>query len=290
MRQFVLPEDWPGSGDCRVEGGQARYLLRVLRLAVGDSFAGLDPAGQRRDCRVLEVGKDSLVLAVSPPLEGPGPLALEDTHGSRNRSRLQPKQDARIGEAGPAEPGLGLGRIPIPRIVLIQALAKGPAMDLVVRQAAEAGVARIIPFAARRSVPRAEEGGGRRERWERIVREGLQQSGSGVATKVEDIARAEDLETVLGPQWPGQVRLLLHEAPLAQTGLHGYLADAPEEIVLSVGPEGGFGPDEIGIFEAAGFRPLLLPGAILRAETAALFAVASVEIILSERSSWIPSK
>lgn len=282
MRQFILPGDWPGSGDCRVEGGQARYLLRVLRLAVGDSFAGLDPAGQRRDCRVLELGKDCLVLEVSPPLEGPGPLALEDTHGSRNRSRRQPKQEA--------EPGPGLGRIPIPRIVLIQALAKGPAMDLVVRQAAEAGVARIIPFAARRSVLRAEEGGGRRERWERIVREGLQQSGSGIATRVEDLARAEDLETVLGPQRPGQVRLLLHEAPLAQTGLHGYLAGAPEEIVLSVGPEGGFGPDEIGIFEAAGFRPLLLPGAILRAETAALFAVASVEIILSERSSWIPSK
>lgn len=283
MRQFILPEDWAGSGDCRVEGGQARYLLRVLRLAVGDSFAGLDLAGQRRDCRVLTIAKDSLVLAVSAPLEGPPP-SLEDTHGSRSKPR-----HADPSPAPAPDSRAGLGRLPIPRIVLIQALAKGPAMDLIVRQAAEAGVARLIPLSARRSVVKANEGRGRHERWERIVREGLQQSGSGIATRLEDVIRPEEVEGLLGPERPGQARLLLHEAPLAKTDLHGYLAGAPEEIVLCVGPEGGFGPDEIAIFEAAGFRPLLLPGAILRAETAALFAVASVEIVLSERSSWIPS-
>jgi 16S rRNA (uracil1498-N3)-methyltransferase len=281
MRQFVLPESWPGQGNCLIGEGQARYLLRVLRLAPGDSFAGLDGEGRRRECRVLETGKDRLLLSVSDPLPGNEDEVLEDARGSRGRT----------GRAS-ARPELALDgarRFPVPRIVLVQALAKGPAMDLVVRQAAEAGVTRIIPVEARRSVVKAEEGRGRQDRWERILREGLQQSGSAMATRIDDPTGLAGLGSALGPQGPGQVRLLLHEAPLAQTRLHEYLAGAPEEIVLCVGPEGGFDPDEVGILEAAGFRPLLLPGAILRTETAALFAVASVEIILSERSSWIPS-
>jgi 16S rRNA (uracil1498-N3)-methyltransferase len=172
-------------------------------------------------------------------------------------------------------------------------------MDLVVRQAAEAGVARLIPLAARRSVLRSPgkgpggadgEEGGRSERWARILREALQQSGSAIPTRIEEAVRPADLAQKLGPPPPGgRLCLLLHETPLAQTSLHEYLGSAPEEIVLCVGPEGGFSPDEVDLFLAAGFRPLLLPGAILRTETAALFAVASVEIILSERPSWIPS-
>jgi len=165
-------------------------------------------------------------------------------------------------------------------------------MDLVLRQAAEAGVARVIPFAAERSVVRpsgAAEGSKRRERGERIVREALQQSGSPIATQVEDFAALADLPARLGPARPESRRLILHETPLAETGLHEYLCGALEEILLCVGPEGGFTDAEIEAFAAWGFAPLRLPGAVLRTETAALYAVAAVEIILAERSSWIPS-
>jgi 16S rRNA (uracil1498-N3)-methyltransferase len=70
--------------------------------------------------------------------------------------------------------------------------------------------------------------------------------------------------------------------------MHGYLNQEPEALALCVGPEGGFSPDEVGFLVAAGFKPLHFAGAILRAETAALYAVAAAQIILSERSSWIP--
>jgi 16S rRNA (uracil1498-N3)-methyltransferase len=109
-----------------------------------------------------------------------------------------------------------------------------------------------------------------------------------VATTIDEVSDLSDLPARLGPQRPNRLMLLLHEAPLAKTALHEYLNGTPEEIILCVGPEGGFAPDEVDALMAAGFKPLLLPGAVLRAETAALFAVASVEIILSERSSWIP--
>ena len=327
MRQFVLPSSWTGEGPCRIEGGEARYLLRVLRLVPGDSFPGLDSGGRRCVCTVLAAGEGWLELAVSASLEGAAEAALPDARGSRGsrgkaRAASGPMAagaaptdvtagadsmaavNAGAGQAAAGQSGAGQaaaagaapagspGRRAIPRIILVQSMAKGPAMDLVIRQAAEAGVARIIPLEARRSVARAEEGRGasRQGRWERILREGLQQSGSPVATAIEEPVGLRGLLARLGPEPEGgRLALVLHEAPLAQKGLHGYLGNAPAEIVLCVGPEGGFAPDEVDFLLGAGFRPLLLPGAILRTETAALFAVAAVEIILSERSSWTPS-
>ena len=76
MRQFVLPSSWTGEGPCRIEGGEARYLLRVLRLVPGDSFPGLDADGGRRSCRVLAAGEGWLELAVSEA--APGAEALAD--------------------------------------------------------------------------------------------------------------------------------------------------------------------------------------------------------------------
>ena len=308
MRQFVLPSSWTGEGPCRIEGGEARYLLRVLRLVPGDSFPGLAADGGRRSCRVLAAGEGWLELAVSEAAPGADAAALPDARGSRGKIKAASSPatsgPAAEGAVPAAEPGAAEaatagpapadspGRRAVPRIILVQSMAKGPAMDLVIRQAAEAGVARVIPLEARRSVARAEEGRGasRQGRWERILREGLQQSGSPVATVIEEPVGLRDLGSRLGPEpRGGRLALVLHEAPLAQKCLHGYLGSAPAEIVLCVGPEGGFAPDEIDFLLGAGFRPLLLPGAILRTETAALFAVAAVEIILSERSSWTPS-
>jgi 16S rRNA (uracil1498-N3)-methyltransferase len=206
--------------------------------------------------------------------------------------------------------------------VLVQGLPKLAKMDLIVRQAAESGVARVIPLLALRSAARAEaEVRGRCERWRRIVREALQQSGSAVPTRIDEPVGLDLLPTVLGASRGRRICLLLdaeaprpdaaddglrgqtpsacgarraleapgsQSPPLALTSLHGYLTETPDEIVLCVGPEGGFAAEETRALAKAGFAPLRLPGAVLRTETAALFAVAAVEIILSERPSWIP--
>jgi len=258
MRQFILPEDWDGGPSCLVEGGRARYVARVLRLGPGDSFPGLDSRGRPWTCTVVEAGSGRLRLSVLPAQAGTGALDI---------------------------------RAPLPRIILVQGLPKGAKMDLVVRQATEAGVAAVVPLFSARSAARGEEvGAARASRWERIVREAMQQSGSPTRTRILAPVALSELGSVLsslalGPEDP---RILLHEAPLAQSSMHGYLTGASETIALCVGPEGGFAPDEVEFFLGEGFRPLRFPGAVLRAETAALYAVAAAQIILSERSSWIP--
>lgn len=276
MRQFILPEDWDGGPSCLVEGGRARYVSRVLRLGPGDSFPGLDSGGRPWTCTVVEAESARLLLSVAPA-SGPG---------------SEERESARLADLQGSAASL-------PRIVLVQGLPKGAKMDLVVRQATEAGVAAIVPLLSSRSVARSaarsairgeESGAARLSRWERIVREAMQQSGSATHTRLFEPLSLPDLPAALSSLGigPGQPRVLLHEAPLAQSSMHGYLSQASDAIALCVGPEGGFAPDEVDFFLGEGFMPLRFAGAVLRAETAALYAIAAAQIILSERSSWIP--
>jgi 16S rRNA (uracil1498-N3)-methyltransferase len=166
-------------------------------------------------------------------------------------------------------------------------------MDLIVRQAAEMGIAGIVPFAAERSVPKLREGGEKFERWERIIREARQQSGSAVSTSLSGPLGTEGLlsywETLKG-RYSHPLGLLLHQdpvKPLAKVFLHDYLSKKLDLIVLAIGPEGGFSPAEVSRFLEAGFKPLKIGDTVLRTETAALCGMAAVRIILLENTSWI---
>jgi 16S rRNA (uracil1498-N3)-methyltransferase len=59
-------------------------------------------------------------------------------------------------------------------------------------------------------------------------------------------------------------------------------------VVLVVGPEGGFSPEEAALCVTAGFKPLTMGNTILRTETAALYASAAIRIILLESDLWMP--
>jgi 16S rRNA (uracil1498-N3)-methyltransferase len=114
MRQFILPEDWDGGPSCLVEGGRARYVASVLSLGPGDSFPGLDSGGRLWTCTVVESERPAA------PVRAPAPAGT----GALRRH----------------------GSAPLPRIILVQGLPKGAKMDLVVRQATEAGVAAVLPL------------------------------------------------------------------------------------------------------------------------------------------------
>lgn len=199
---------------------------------------------------------------------GPGaPVEVFDGAGGRYPGRLE--EGLETVTLGPREDA----RASAPEIALLFALAKGEKMDLVVQKATELGAARIVPFAAARSVVRLEgaKGAERARRWRKIAEEAARQCGR---SDVPDVPAPLPLEAALAGLPPGTVSFAFHPggAPLPHAeegGIPGFAA--------VVGPEGGLTEDELDTCRLAGAVRASLGPRVLRAETAAIVAVAILQ-------------
>ena len=246
MKQFLLPPWYAGQARISLSGNDHRYLARVLRLRAGATLPAVDSGGTRYLMTITAVGRSSAEVEVSPA------AARAESPGS----------------------------VPI---TLLQCLPKGRKIDLIIRQATEAGVARIILLESERCVARASEDAGRLARLSKIAREALQQSGN---PRLPVIHPPRPLASVAEAAGSWGTALFFHEERLSAGTLHELLAGPHEGISVLIGPEGGLSPAETGLLAGAGFRPAHLGGTVLRVETAAIYAVAAVQMILQERDAW----
>jgi 16S rRNA (uracil1498-N3)-methyltransferase len=165
-------------------------------------------------------------------------------------------------------------------------------MDLIVRQAAESGITEIVPFVSEFSVARIPSAEGQKvNRWERIIKEARQQSGSRNSLLLHHPLKLNDLinywkklksEGAFGLVFHHQV----YQKGLEQKSLHEYLNINPKMVVFVIGPEGGFSDTEVSLFLENDFKPITIGDTILRTETAALYCAAAIRIILLERGTW----
>lgn len=224
-----------------VEGDEAHHAVAVRRLRVGESLVLTDGRGRWVTGEVASVGKRVLSVTVAS-------LADDDE--------------------------------PTPRVTVVQALPKGERGELAVEMLTEVGVARIVPWAASRSVAvwkgeRAEKSWAR---WSSTAREAAKQSRRAWHPQIDRLATTADVATLIGR---AGLAVVLHEgatSPLAAVDL----AEAADLVVV-VGPEGGLTEDEVARFVAAGAVSVRLGREVLRTSTAGVAAVAAV---LSRTGRW----
>jgi len=223
----------PENDTAYIRGDEARHIEKVLRLGPGDSLELFDAGGN-----VYRAEIESLHRA---------------------------EVTARICERTTAELDTGA------RITLCQAVAKSQKMDLIVEKCTELGVTAIQPFFASRSVPRWDENkaAGRVQHWSNIARAAVKQSGARRPPSVEPVLSFKDM---LAKSYPDALRIMLWECE-REISLRSLLADCPCQIVLVVGPEGGFANEEASLAASHGFQFAGLGNRILRVETAAIVAV-----------------
>jgi 16S rRNA (uracil1498-N3)-methyltransferase len=235
MRRFVVrPEAVEGSR-VRFDPGEAHHLARVLRLRPGALLEATDGAG-----RLYTVRLDGLGAA-----EAWGTIEAADT--------------------GAAESPCA--------VTLAPAVLKGERMTWLVQKATELGVARILPVTTGRVVARAagDRSSGRSARWQRVAREAVKQCRRAVVPLVEpprpfaEVLAEVPAHDVAWALWEGGGR------PLAEAARE---AGRPRRLLLLVGPEGGFTPGEVAMAQSAGVGLVGLGPRILRAESAALAALA----------------
>lgn len=224
-----------------LDGPEGRHAATVRRIRVGERVHLADGHGRLVQCRVLAAQRDVLELEVLARWEEPTPE---------------------------------------PRLVVVQALAKGDRGEAAVEAMTEVGVDLVVPWAASRSVTRweGERGTKALSRWRAVAREAGKQ------------ARRARLPVVAEPATTGEVAGLLGEAALgvvlheeAVTPLATLAVPSEGDLVLVVGPEGGIAPEESEAFAAAGAQACRLGPTVLRTSTA---GVAALAVVLARTARW----
>jgi 16S rRNA (uracil1498-N3)-methyltransferase len=215
-------------------GDDARHLARVLRAEPGQRYE-LSDNRQAYLAEIIAVTPASVTFRILEPLPTPPPSS---------------------------------------QITLYAALIKFDRFEWLIEKATELGVARIVPVEAERTEKGLASAAAKRiERWRKIARESSQQSRR---VGIPEIAPAAAFPAAAAD--PSPHRYFLEENPGAQLLLEALPpkpTQAPEAaIALLTGPEGGWTDRERALATAAGWKPVSLGRNILRAETAALAALA----------------
>lgn len=157
-------------------------------------------------------------------------------------------------------------------LTLAQGIAKGEKMDFLIQKAVELGVTRIIPIQAEHCVVRlkTDKVAKRIGHWQKIANHACGQSGRSV---IVDVSLPQTLTELLNK--PNHNGFVLHHR--ATENLQ--IMKKPSKATILIGPEGGLSDAEIKQAIEAGYQPLLLGKRILRTETAALVAIANMQLL-----------
>lgn len=238
LRRFYMAPEMVHHPQPEIIGSDAGHICRVLRLSKGDVVELFDGTGNGYRAKITAASPKRVVFTIEESFE----LLTESSV----------------------------------RISLAQAFLKDRKMDLLIRQLTELGIDRWVPFYAARSVPvPGLKGLGKRiDRWEKIALEAVKQCRRG---RVPQIEPAGNFNQLLEASGAYDLKIMFWEDEPQAFNLPETIPQAPEQVLLMVGPEGGFEPDEVRQARAHGFLTTGLGPRILRAETATLAALTLVQ-------------
>jgi len=224
-----------------VTGDEAHHAVAVRRLRVGEAVVLTDGLGRSVTGTVASTGKRVFTVEVGVVDEVPAPD---------------------------------------PVVTVVQAVPKGDRGELAVEVLTEVGVARIVPWAAARSVAvwKGERAARSLARWRSTAREAAKQSRRMWFPEVAELASTVIVAELVAT---ADLAVVLHEE--ASVSLASLEVPTTGLIVVVVGPEGGLTDDEVAALTAAGAHGVRLGSEVLRTSTAGVAAVAA---LLSRTPRW----
>ena len=245
MRYFFIEPDALQKPIVAIEGSEVHHIKNVLRLKPGDKIRVFDGEGFEYDASIQRIFADRVEIKIRRKFPG------------RKESPVQ--------------------------IAVAQALLKEKKMDRLLRHLCELGVTRWIPFISERSVPKPGEKrlSARADRWNQIVKESCKQCQR---SKLPETIKTLTFEDLLDYGQSCDLKIVFYEYESAK--LKSLMApnppSSPREILLILGPEGGFSDQEIENARAAGYLVAGLGSRILRAETAAIAACTLTQFLYGD--------
>ena len=236
MYNFFVDESARMGDSFQISGKDHNHICNVLRMQVGDTFL-VSCGGTSSLCRLTQMRDDAVTAQIV-------------------------EEDYRNTE------------LPV-RFYLFQGLPKGDKLELIIQKTVELGVAGIVPVEMSRCVMKLDnkKKASKRERWQAIAESAAKQSKRNLIPQVSDVLtykqameRAGELDLFLVPYE--------NERGMAATREALERIKPGMSVGILIGPEGGFDDKEIELARKAGVAVVSLGQRILRAETAAVTAVA----------------
>ena len=234
--RFHLPPSQWEPGPPMLTGDEARHCTRVLRLEPGDEIEIFDGKGRMARAKLQQLAGQTISLTLNAPPT--------------------------------VEPA------PFP-ILLGAAIPKGQTIEDIIRQATEIGATRIVPLLTERCVVKVDDPAKRQEKWQRVAVEACKQCGRNWVPIVDAPVR---LAAFLTAKTDGsELRCVAALSQAAARLAHWFPeGKAPASVSVLTGPEGDFSPRELETLIESGYRPLWLGPHILRADTAAAYAMSII--------------
>lgn len=216
----------------------AHQIRDVLRLAIGESLILLDNSGDEILCTVASSSRVGVTVQLQERRRGPRESSIQ--------------------------------------IILCQGLLKSARFEWILEKGTELGVTTFIPTLCRRSMAGLEEAGPSKvQRWQRIIQEATEQCGR---SRLPTLSPIRPLMHALN-DIPSSALALMPWEEEQSANLRSVLRDQafqPQTVALFIGPEGGLMAEEVQLAQRHGVQSVSLGQRILRAETAAIAAVANV--------------
>jgi len=220
-----------------IKGSSFHYLSNVLRMKEGDIFIGFDGSGYEYKIEIT----------------------------SRDKRFFK-------GEILNAEKVVN--REVLFDIVLFQSIPKGSKMDKIISEIAQLGVKKVFPVISNRVVPHLDKESiqHKKGRWKRLAAEASKIAGTDT---VIDIGEPIGFEEAV--KLPADAKIIFWEKAI--TSLKDVIKPFHElkkgaDIHIFIGPEGGYGDEEIALAEEYGVVNASIGKRILKVETASVIAVA----------------
>ena len=242
MQKFIIQKIGAPPSKASITGQDAKHIFKVLRKKKGDKIAITDGRGN---------DYSSLITAASPDVIA---LNIIDKSNSITESFID--------------------------ITLCSGMLKDKKMDFIIKHVTQLGIQKWVPFFCERSVPcpNTKKMGTRKKRWENIARESLKQCNRSCIPR---ISSPFNFKTLMERSETQSLKIAFYEKSNQKLKtLQNNLS--PKQIIILIGPEGGFSKKEIFMAKEKGFLSQSLGPRILRAETASIAACTLIQHIFGD--------
>ena len=244
MRRFFVADIDFSQKSLVVEGGEARHMVKVLRMSSGDRCIITDKEGNSFKTIIKEINSGKVILDI------------EEQCGLIPNSPV--------------------------KIFLCQSILKGKSMDLVVEKASELGAYCLIPVISSRTVAIPADHEKKITRWNSIAVSSVKQSSRPVAIKISDFISFEKMLYGLGKNERSLFIIAWEDEKDTYIKTVLQKTSFIESVYIMIGPEGGFSEEEVFLAREFGFTSVSLGRRVLKAETAAIAMLSLLQYELGD--------